>query len=328
MAQLNRTMPTTSVGAANPHSNELVARQSVRSGSDATMLSHWLYPIIAVQSIATATRTSDVPTIESKRTWRRSLLVSSVMCPLCGRSLHLAKHGQRKRNPSKTSTRSTEIPTDVLNAVTTSNVALRGIVKRESAAIQETLRDVDLRGRRGRRILNGAMLLVSGVAAVAAGMSLAVAFDTSTRDQLTATFTTGLAACITADGTQVTASANVVDTVVTNTGRLPITVIRVWDGGTAESFSWMRLDDRSSLGTDTAVELGVGQAIAVRVFTLGNTVRTPLAVLTSDGVQRDLERLAPAAESAPAVEAAYAALPSCSQFLDSRTPTPLPAPKP
>jgi hypothetical protein len=240
----------------------------------------------------------------------------------------LAKHGQRKRNPSKTSTRSTEIPTDVLNAVTTSNVALRGIVKRESAAIQETLRDVDLRGRRGRRILNGAMLLVSGVAAVAAGMSLAVAFDTSTRDQLTATFTTGLAACITADGTQVTASANVVDTVVTNTGRLPITVIRVWDGGTAESFSWMRLDDRSSLGTDTAVELGVGQAIAVRVFTLGNTVRTPLAVLTSDGVQRDLERLAPAAESAPAVEAAYAALPSCSQFLDSRTPTPLPAPKP
>ncbi|PRB17267.1 hypothetical protein CQ042_05560 [Microbacterium sp. MYb62] len=196
-------------------------------------------------------------------------------------------------------------------------IPLLRAVERESVAVRSVVADQKKSGIIGRRVLNAVTLVLSAAAVVVAAASLAVAIDTSTRDHLAGTFIAPMAACVTmGEGMQIAATGNVVDIVITNTGRLPITIVNVWNGDNdGDHFSWARIEDSSTSGVDVGVELNVGQAIAVRVFSPGGVSGWPLIVLTSDGVTRELHDVETPAEPTTAIESAYAALPECSDML-------------
>ncbi|WP_096359325.1 hypothetical protein [Microbacterium sp. TPU 3598] len=169
------------------------------------------------------------------------------------------------------------------------------------------------RGRGTKAAIGILTVLLSATATVSAGASLFVALDASSRDALTSTFEVPVSYCVSfGAGPQSKSSATSQNLVITNTGRLPITVVGIWNGDPeGDHFSWIRLEDPDDTGRDAAVELAVGQAIAVHILSPGNTVLSWSEVLTSDGKTRELTSIRPPAVPTLAVERAYSALPSC-----------------
>ncbi|MEA1263838.1 hypothetical protein MicroSTF_12425 [Microbacterium sp. STF-2] len=191
------------------------------------------------------------------------------------------------------------------------------MVERESQAVRTAPAAQQPKRLGARLTVNIITLLLSTAAVVVAGASLALAIDTSARDYLAATFTAPMGPSVRIDdGIRSITPSTVVDTVITNTGRLPLTIVNVWNGNSeGDHFAWTRVEDNTQTDIDTGVELDVGQAIAVRVYSPGTVTRWPPMVLTSDGATRQLHDEDTPAEATAAVEAAYAALPDCSEFL-------------
>ncbi|TQL44278.1 hypothetical protein FB468_2330 [Leucobacter komagatae] len=102
---------------------------------------------------------------------------------------------------------------------------------------------------------------------------------------------------------------------ITNNGRLPITIVDVYDKVAKEhhlqtSFSWTSFSGQETF-QDVPATLGVGEAIAVRVITEGRSQSTPLHVTLNDGSQQELNLADPDGGRPVSVESAFERLPSC-----------------
>lgn len=76
--------------------------------------------------------------------------------------------------------------------------------------------------------------------------------------------------------------------VLTNNGRLPITILNIFDAsanaqGDGGDFYWTSLEQVNGLHRNAPIELDTGQAVVVAVISEGRSQMTPLSVLTSDG---------------------------------------------
>lgn len=232
----------------------------------------------------------------------------------------MGKRGRQRatREPKDASTVLSPLTeSSMRRAFTSATMPLLKALERESTAVRSLLAAQQKSGVVERRFMNGTTLTLSLAAVAVAAASLTVAIDTSARDHLAGTFTAPMAACVGVnDAMEISATGNVVDIVITNTGRLPITIVNVWNGNSeGDHFAWARVEDSAMTGVDLGVELNVGQAIAVRVFSPGNVSGWPLIVLTSDGVTRELHDVPTPAEPTSAIESAYAVLPECSDLL-------------
>ncbi|WGD36406.1 hypothetical protein [Lysinibacter sp. HNR] len=183
-----------------------------------------------------------------------------------------------------------------------------------SPALQNRTGWYSTRERRQRLVQGWGTLSASITALAIAAWSLYVALDASSRYELTSTFGSSATACIELGGARIAPSV-IQDAVITNTGRLPITIVEVFDSGASGGdFYWSRINTPEIPTVNSAVELNVGQSIAVRVVSPGDVLSIPLVVVTTDGRSRALSEVADAPRKTPeAIVNAFRYLPECSQ---------------
>lgn len=115
------------------------------------------------------------------------------------------------------------------------------------------------------------------------------------------------------DGTlAITDRAVITTAVLTNTGRLPTTVVgfvsTIDHTVPANDLLWVRMDDESSTVHSGPFRLDVGDAIAVRVVTPGNMFGKPLAMRKSSGEVVVAEIIGEEGDPQPSVEEKFNAL--------------------
>lgn len=124
----------------------------------------------------------------------------------------------------------------------------------------------------------------------AAQRSLTAAEAALQRDQISQSFSSHVSACVSATTDPVAAevSGTTLSTVVTNTGRLPITILDVKSGAEEGSspidFSWLPLNANDTTPSSDPIYLAVGEAVAMTVFIPGSSFDPTLRFALSNGL--------------------------------------------
>ncbi len=135
-----------------------------------------------------------------------------------------------------------------------------------------------------------------------ASQSVTLAVDAGQRSELTQVFTPGGSTCENpqaADPNQSEKHSQY--SVITNMGRLPITIVNILDtdDSTATTFAWTPLSTTGEVFWDEPLELGVGQAVMVAVYS-DTPLDAQMQVVTSDGQAQELTKRGGFSEPAPA----------------------------
>lgn len=151
--------------------------------------------------------------------------------------------------------------------------------------------------------------IVTAIGLPLALIGLLLTYISLERDTLRFEYTTSSELCA-----SVSRANAAVTGVLTNTGRMPITVVGFApEGGdtVARSFEWIDLLDRDlTVRRDIPVLLEPGRAVVVRAWSSDSTIKVPFGVWRSDGVLQEPELARPVPDT-PAISAAKETLDHC-----------------
>lgn len=147
--------------------------------------------------------------------------------------------------------------------------------------------------------------------------SLVAAEAALQRDELSQTFNSNMSACanVRLDPAATTLLGTTLSTVVTNTGRLPITILDVKskgdEGVTSVDYFWLPLAAVDERPSDGPIYMEVGKAVAITVFIPGRAFNSALHFTLSNGLedQEAVYTSPPNSELPEIVSEAYSALP-------------------